>query len=100
MHPTKKTDDYKNFLQMAKTGHYPLFFNQWLTESLGEEYHMPITQASTNVQNVFTKLSKHRTIEKKKTALIGMDKMTRDQFVRSFLTMVEHENLKDIKTLH
>lgn len=91
--------DYKQFLQMAQTGHYPLFFNDWLSESLTKEESLNYVSATKNIKNVFNNLSKHRTLEKKKTALISMETNERNDFIRSFFKVVEHEALKDLKTL-
>jgi len=97
MKPTNS--DYKNFVKIAGQGHYPLFFSQWVSESLADKHHLTIRKASHNVQHVFKQLARHRTIEKKKTALISMDKISREEFIRSFIKMVEHEQLKGIKSL-
>ncbi|MFT6631112.1 MAG: hypothetical protein ACJAS4_001059 [Bacteriovoracaceae bacterium] len=87
--------DYKNYLRLAETGHYPLFFNEWVQESFTQTQQLNFRKASHNVKHVFNQLARHKTIEKKKTALIGMDKLTREEFIRSFFKIVEHELLKD-----
>jgi hypothetical protein len=93
--PTK----IENFVKIAQIGHYPLFFDDWLSSSLKEKKSLTFMNASKNVKAVFTNLERHRTIEKKKTALIGMEKESREEFIRSFFKVVEHEMLKDLKTL-
>lgn len=87
--------DYKNFLKIAQTGHYPLFFGEWLDQSFSQAQTVNIRKASHNVAHIFGQLSRHNTIEKKKTALIGMDKLTREEFIRSFFKVVEYEILKE-----
>lgn len=91
--------DYKNYLKLAETGHYPLFFNEWLIESLDSPQNITFRKANHNVKNVFSQLERHKTIEKKRTALIGMDRVSREEFIRSFFKVVEHEVLKDVKSL-
>lgn len=91
--------DYKNYLKLAETGYYPLFFDEWVQESLEQRQNLNFRKASHNVKHVFNQLARHNTIEKKKTALIGMDKFTREEFIRSFFKIVEHEILKDNKNL-
>lgn len=91
--------DYYNYLKIAQTGHYPLFFNDWLTDSLDQTNNLNIRKASHNVKHVFNQLAKHKTLEKKKTALIGMDRLSREEFIRSFFKVVEHNILEDVKTL-
>ena len=87
--------DYKNYLKMAQTGHYPLFFSQWLLESFDQTQNLNFNKANHKVKHVFNQLSRHNTLEKKKTALLGMDKLSREEFIRSFFKVVEYEILKD-----
>eukprot|EP00923_Selenidium_pygospionis_P056712 GHVN01098984.1.p1 GENE.GHVN01098984.1~~GHVN01098984.1.p1 ORF type:complete len:102 (+),score=8.23 GHVN01098984.1:102-407(+) len=94
-----KSTNFSNYVQMAQTGHYPLFFNDWLSSSLKERQPMSMRNASENVEKVFTTLERHRTLEKKKTALISMEQTEREEFIRSFFKVVEHEALKDIRSL-
>lgn len=91
--------EYRNYLSMAKLGFYPLFFEQWMSESLNENHILNSRKANHNVKHVFNMLSKHKTIEKKKTALISMDKFSREEFIRSFFKVVEEDILKENKTL-
>lgn len=92
-------DEYNNFIQIAQIGHYPLFFNDWLVSSLNQKQNMTFRKASHNVKHVFNQLARHKTIEKKKTALLGMDKLTREEFIRSFFKVVEHKMLQEVKSL-
>lgn len=91
--------DYNNYLQLAQIGHYPLFFNDWVKTSLNQKQKMTFRKANHNVKHVFNQLARHKTLEKKKTALIGMDRISREEFIRSFFMVVEHEMLKDLKSL-
>ena len=91
--------DFNNYVQMAQIGHYPLFFDDWLHSSLDQKQAMTFRKATHNVKHVFNQLAKHRTLEKKKTALIGMDKVSREEFIRSFFKVVEHEILKEVTSL-
>ena len=84
---------------MATIGHYPLFFSEWLKESVKSHHKLSFKKAGHNVQHTFKLLERHNTIEKKKTALIRMDKITREEFIRSFLKIVEHETLKKVNNL-
>lgn len=99
--PTEQTSqyEYKNFITLGATGHYPLFFSEWLAESLEYKQNISYKKAGHNVKHIFKQLEKHKTIEKKKTALIGMDRLSRQEFIRSFLKIVEHETMKNIITL-
>ncbi len=98
--PSKLKTEYQNFIKLAETGHYPLFFKDWMSTSLEQTQNISFKKASHNVKHVFNQLARHNTIEKKKTALIGMDRLSREEFIRSFFKVVEHEVLKEMKTLH
>lgn len=91
--------DFKNYLEMAKYGHYPLFFEEWLSDSFEENSPTITRKATHNVRHVFNLLSRHNTVEKKKTALISMDKTSRQEFIRSFFKIVEDDILKENRTL-
>lgn len=99
MKEKNKAEDYKNFISMGTTGHYPLFYPEWLTQSLSQKQKVNVKKAGHNVKHTFKLLSRHKTIEKKKTALIGMDRVSREEFIRSFFKIVEHESLKRIEKL-
>jgi hypothetical protein len=89
----------KSYIDAAKIGHYPLFFEDWLKDKEWQK-QIAYRQANKNIKSVFKKLSKHRTTDKKKTALIGLNKNERDVFINSFFRVVEHNILKDLKSLH
>lgn len=96
----ENTTNFQNYIRMAQTGHVPLFHQDWVSESLAEKHYIPIAKANRNVRTVFNQLSKHRTLDKKKVALTSMDKLSREEFIRSFFKIVEHNVLKDTKGLH
>ncbi len=96
---TGPKQDYKNYLKLAETGHFPLFFQDWLSESFNQPHNLAFRKANTNVKHVFNQLARHKTLEKKKTALIGMDRLSREEFIRSFFKVVEYQMMKDIKSL-
>ncbi|MBT4792461.1 MAG: hypothetical protein HON90_12895 [Halobacteriovoraceae bacterium] len=98
LNPTPN-NEIKDYLRLAETGFYPLFYKEWLIDSFNQNQNLNFKKASHNIKYVFTQLARHKTVEKKKTALIGMDKLSREEFIRSFFKVVEHGILKDIKKL-
>jgi hypothetical protein len=92
--------EMKSYIHLASHGHFPLFFKEWLQEGITTPGPMSFQVANRNVKETFKKLSRHRTEQKKKTALTGLEKKERDIFVKSFIKVVEHSLLKDLKTLH
>lgn len=87
--------ELENYIQIAVTGHYPLFFEEWLNLNQDNSKRINYRAANANVNKVFEDLKKHRSVEKKKTALIGMSNERRVEFIHSFLKVVEHECLKE-----
>ncbi len=98
-HTSKIKKDFDNYLTLGMTGHYPLFFQSWVKESHKSVQKVNLKKANHNVAHVFNQLAKHRSLEKKKTALIGMDKFSREEFIRSFFKIIEHKSLKEADTL-
>ncbi|MCO4755738.1 MAG: hypothetical protein KC478_14755 [Bacteriovoracaceae bacterium] len=90
----------KSYINMAKTGHYPLFFSEWLDGSLKEARPVSYKNAKQNVNEVFDKLAKHKSIERKKTMMESLSTDERSEFIQSFFKMVERDILKDLKSLH
>lgn len=99
LNKTNKTD-HLSFLKLGETGFFPLFYQEWLESSLQKTPNMTLKKAAYNVKSTFEHLSSHATIEKKKTALIGMDSDSREEFIRSFFKVIEHQILRDLKSLH
>ncbi len=92
--------EMKSYIELARFGHFPLFFKEWLAEGAQLEHRMSYQVANRNVKDAFQKLSRHRTQQKKVTALTGLEKSERDVFIKSFIKVVEHDMLKDLKNLH
>jgi hypothetical protein len=93
-------NELKNYLKLAKTGHYPLFFQEWLNDDLKDDEPLSYRVANRNVRETFKKLARHQTFEKKKTALTSLKENERQIFIRSFFKVVEHDILKDLTSLH
>lgn len=93
-------NEMKSYIHLASRGHFPLFFKEWLEEGVESQSPISFQVANRNVRETFKKLSRHRTQQKKKTALTSLQKKERDIFVKSFIKVVEHRLLKDLKTLH
>ena len=90
----------KGYISLAKTGHYPLFFDEWIEGSLKKPKAISLHCANKNVKALFKKLSKHRSVERKKILLTSLEPSEREEFIHSFLKMVERDILKDLKSLH
>ncbi len=101
-----KTDqtkqELKSLISMAQTGYYPLFFKEWIDDSLGENYYQKINmvRAKKNIISTLGKLSKHKSLDRKKMALLQLAPKERKQFIQSFFKMIEYNTLENIKELH
>jgi hypothetical protein len=92
------------FIELGRMGHYPLFFKEWIQESV----HSAKIQFRTSslpttkeyVYTVFSELHKHKNIERKKTYLEKLNKEDRIKFIKSFLYLVELRSLDKVETLH
>lgn len=96
---TTSKDEYQNYLEMGKYGHFPLFFEEWMSKSLEKPHSVPPRKANHNVRQVFNLLSRHKTLDKKKTALISMDRLSREEFIRSFFKIIEDDILRENNNL-
>jgi len=94
------SNEMKSYINLGQYGHYPLFFKEWLEDGVHYSEPMSYRVANRNVREVFKKLAKHRTEEKKKTLLSALNDDERNLFIKSFVKVVEHNVLKDVKTLH
>lgn len=99
MNKLETEHDVKNYLLMAQNGHMPLFFKEWIQKNQNGEHKISYNNASKNVKDVFTGLSRHRTINKMQTAIISMEDEKRDMFMSSFMKMVEYNSLKETTLL-
>ncbi len=89
-----------HYINLAKTGQLPLFFNEWLKAPLEEERPVSLAKANRTVRSFFKKCEKHRGLERKKTLLIALPDDERQDFIRSFLKVVERDIIKDLRNLH
>lgn len=99
MNITEKSS-LNSFMELAKFGHYPLFFNEWFSDNTDQRVDMTIKMATDELTSAFAALDKHRTLAKKQTVLMSMSVEKRQRLMRSFLKLVEFNALKDIKSLH
>ena len=51
-----ESNSIKNYIDMAKTGHCPLFFSEWLDGPLQSSQALTYRSAKRNVGEVFSKL--------------------------------------------
>ncbi|MCT4640646.1 MAG: hypothetical protein N4A33_00010 [Bacteriovoracaceae bacterium] len=89
------TEDINAYVEIAKNGYLPLFFNEWINQGDYTSTKITYKKANSHIKDIFKKLSKHRTFEKKKTAILGMPEDERKLFLSSFAKVVEYNKLKE-----
>jgi hypothetical protein len=91
--------ELKNYISMATTGHFPLFDTHWLSSPTQSSRKMSFRKANKNVKDVFTKLARHKSSDRKKMAIGLLSEEDRTLFVQSFMKLVECEILENTRTL-
>ena len=92
---TISVSQVESLLQLGTEGHFPLFFSDWISSSFKEESKTSISlsNARKNLKREFDNLSRHRSIERKKIAICSWDIDRRDDFIHSFIRIVESRYL-------
>ncbi len=89
-----------DYIKLGQTGHFPLFFKEWITDSLNVNNSIKYKSALKNVDDIFQRLERHKTIDKKKTALMALSNDERQVFINSFFKLVERTTLESHSELH
>ena len=90
-------------IEAGSSGYYPLFYQDWILESLAdrsEVKRMSFSRAAETVHRVYKQIERHHSIERKKTALGALKNDERKDFVLSFMKMVEYRALDKMRELH
>lgn len=84
--------NFKPLIELGTRGHFPLFLDEWL----GQVRTKSLTKSEMlKVKKLITQLSKHKTIERKKTLLFGLTETDREIFIKAFLQVVEGKLLNE-----
>lgn len=89
--------ELNNYISMALTGYYPLFESYWLKDLTFRK--ISINTANKNVKLVFSKISRHKSSDRKRMAINLMPEEDRKVFIQSFMKLVEHNILERTRTL-
>jgi hypothetical protein len=90
----KKLSEYELLLELGTMGQFPIFFPEWITESYQDmDTPVSLTRAKKKIKEVFERLSRHKSFNRKQTALISMESEERKLFIKSFLRVVENKIL-------
>lgn len=93
-------NEISNYIKLAKTGHYPLFFGEWINDGLKDDKKIAVSRANKKVKEIFERLSTHRSETRKQTYLMSLSDEERTEFIQSFYKVVEHNIISELKGFH
>jgi len=103
MRKIQEAQGLDQLIEAGSTGYLPLFYQEWITESFADQNQVKImsfSKAAETVHKVYRQIERHHSIEKKKTAIQALKNDERNDFVLSFMKMVEYRALDRLKELH
>lgn len=97
----KPEDSMKALIQLAISGHYPLFHDQWINDSNLQKKSTKITGFErAKAKKLFQQVLKHRTLEHKKIVVMSMNDEDRFLFMKAFFKLVEGRILDQKPEIH
>lgn len=93
-------EEANSYINMAFSGHYPLFFKEWLYEAGLDQKKMDHFKAKKVFFKTLKKLSKHKNPDRKKMALCSLSDTDRKDFVKAWMKLAEAQTLKAHTELH
>jgi hypothetical protein len=103
MRKLQDRQELDQLIEAGSFGHFPLFYQSWIRESFSDSNELKkitFSRAAETVHKIFDKIERHRGIEKKKVAIQALTDVERNQFIVSFIKMVEYRTLDKLKDLH
>ena len=89
----------KSLVELGTRGYFPLFENEWI-EDISTDTKKLTGNEKVKAKKLFLRVSKQRSIERKKTILFSMEEIERQLFIKAFLKMVENKILDNKPELH
>lgn len=103
MRKLQEAQGLDQLIEAGSSGYYPLFYQDWILESMkdsGPMKTMSFSRAAETVHRVYKQIERHHSLERKKTAIGALKNEDRKDFVLSFLKMVEYRALDRMRELH
>lgn len=102
MRKLAQTQGLDQLIEAGSSGYFPLFHQDWIKESFikGDSPRISFSKAAENVERYYQQIQRHSSLERKQTALMAFNAEEREDFVRSFMKMVEFRSLDRIRELH
>ncbi|HXH30237.1 MAG TPA: hypothetical protein VNJ01_05440 [Bacteriovoracaceae bacterium] len=102
MRKLQDADGLDQLLESGGSGYFPLFYQDWIVESLAnlsEVKKMSFSKAAETVHRVYKQIERYQSLEKKKVAIQALQDDERKDFVLSFMKMVEFRALDKLREL-
>lgn len=103
MRKLQEAQGLDQLIEAGSSGYFPLFYQDWILESFAdikEVKKISFSMAAENVHRVYKQIERHHSIDRKKTAIQALKTDERNEFVLSFMKMVEYRALDKLRELH
>jgi hypothetical protein len=103
MRKMQEAQGLDHLIEAGSFGHFPLFYQDWIKESMSdvtEVRRMSFSRAAETVHRVYKQIERHNSIERKKVAIQALKDDERNDFILSFIKMVEYRTLDKVRELH
>ncbi len=83
----------KSLVELGAKGFFPLFDNNWLNDFYAEQPKRLTGNEKVQAKKLLKRVSKHRSLERKKTVILSMNQEERHLILKAFFKMVENKIL-------
>jgi len=83
----------KSLVELGTKGFFPLFDNNWLNDFYAEKPKKLTGNEKVKAKKLLKRVSKHRSLERKKTVILSMNAEERHIVLKAFFKMVENKIL-------
>lgn len=92
-----ETQRFGYYLHLAKSGHFPLFFKEWI-----KDYQLSVDLKSQkqSLEKFFSRIEHHHNVDRQKIALSNFSTQDRQDFINAFMGQLEYEILEQKYHLH
>lgn len=82
-----------SLVELGAKGHFPLFDTTWLSEIFDNTPKKLTGNEKVQAKKLLKRVSKHRSLERKKTVILSMNETERHLVLKAFFKMVENKIL-------
>lgn len=83
----------KSLVELGTKGYFPLFNTNWLSEFYSVSPKKLTGNEKVQAKKLLKRVSKHRSLERKKTVMLSMNESERHLVLKAFFKMVENKIL-------